>query len=290
MKLQIVVISIFASTSLVLAALLYSEHQKHQRADAKLRETGRALAATQPTAEEKMQTIELLETKLNKITEVLSNSTARLRAAELAIQGYELEAEEARRKQETVKNLLADIPAPSVSVEHHADGSATTQFTFAKLLDRTGNVLAANATFAGQYGRRLVFRSTDVPAGAVAFDVDDVHPAILQHLSIDGGDAKAKQARIDAAWRAKAAADYQAALQDEPLRRTRWEAQERVRIEREKANAEIARQQAEQRAVEAAAYNERLKAEAAARMADAAMLQALNPPVVVNQNVNRAGY
>lgn len=284
--LQVVSLATSLSLNVLLAMLLHSEHQQNHRVNVRLHDS-------QATSDTRQQTVELLQTKLDKMTEILTNSTARLRAAEESIRGFELAAEEARHKQEDTKRMLAEVPPPSVAVERGSNGKETKVFTFAKLLDRSGNLVVADATFSGLYGRRLVFHSPNVPAGAVAFDVDDLHPAVLYHLSIDADAARTKQERMDIGKRAEAVAGYQAALVAEAERRKSWEAAERVRIEQEKANAELATQQAQQQAIAATAYNEGLKARAAARMADAAMIQALNPQpttLIQNLNQNRLGY
>jgi hypothetical protein len=62
------------------------------------------------------------------------------------------------------------------------------------------------------------------------------------------------------------------------------EAQERLRIEEAKAAAEIAKARAEERKHLEPAENERIKALAAMKMADAAMLDAQKPPMVINNN------
>jgi len=58
------------------------------------------------------------------------------------------------------------------------------------------------------------------------------------------------------------------------------ETEDRLRLERAKTAAEIAKLNAEEQAKREYAWNERVKAEAAARLADAAMLNALNRPVI----------
>jgi hypothetical protein len=95
--------------------------------------------------------------------------------------------------------------------------------------------------------------------------------------------------RADAAWRAQQAAGYARLLDQQRLQQEEREAQERLRIEREKANAEIAKLNAEETAKREYTETERMKAVAAARMADAGMSGAL-APVSINQNVNQNVY
>ena len=200
MKLLLTVsLTVSICLNVLLAKIVYSEHQKNQRVSLRLQESFQAITNAQSSAEDKQQVIELLEGKLSQIASVLSNSTVRLRVAEGTIRGYELVAEESRKKDEDNNRLLAGVPPPVITVEIGAGGREQKSFTFARLLDRAGSALASNATFtspSGQYGRRLLFHSPDVPAGAVMFDVDELHPAVLHYISIDADEAKAKQARI----------------------------------------------------------------------------------------------
>lgn len=141
--------------------------------------------------------------------------------------------------------------------------------------------MATNVIFSRLYGRKLAFRPTaGVP---LAVDVDDVHPAVLSYLKIDAESAKDQQRRSDLAWHARLVAERKA-LQE------KYEAQERLRIEQAKANAEMARARAEERRQLEAAENERMKAFAEMRKADAAMIEALKPSQVINNSLSSAVF
>ena len=113
-------------------------------------------------------------------------------------------------------------------------------------------------------------------------DIDDVHPAILAYLDIDVGKAKAAQVAADTAWLWKGVNEQREAVEMAQRAQVQQEIDERLRIEQAKANAEIAKANAQEQATREAAYNERVKAEAAARMADAAMIEASKPAASVN--------
>ena len=152
---------------------------------------------------------------------------------------------------------------------------------FPEVRDNNNNLRATNATFAKLSGRRLIFRPEE--GVSIEMDVDEVHPAILAYLEIDVEKAKGNQSAADIAWERREISEHAQAVEQARLEQEAKEAQERIRIEQEKANAEIAKQNAQAQAIAEAAYNERMKAQAAKEQADAAMLDAGKPPVLIIQ-------
>src|ERR1700734_348320 len=119
--------------------------------------------------------------QLNALLAVTNDLNAQLASANAKIQS--LEAVEQQRESDAIL-----IPPPTVI------GNA---FFFPRVLSAENLVLATNATFAYITGRRLVFHPENQIA--VVVDVDKINPLILQYLGIKPENAKAKQAKIDAA-------------------------------------------------------------------------------------------
>lgn len=289
MKTLVVCLVIVASALGVLFGGLYSvERGRSQKLSLQLLEAKQATVRREQAIEQRDKITEMLQDKVEQLTAVLTNSTAQIRAISARLEDAEralADKEAEQRQKETERQKLAEVPAPAVTVASGAGGAELRTFVFPSVLDRNGGVLGKNMTFIQRFGRKLVFRPV-VGTGSIAVDVDTIHPAILSYLNIDVETAKAEQLRTDAAWRTQQASDYQRSLDRQKLQQERWEAEERMRVERDKANAEIAKLNAEEAAKRDYADNERMKAQAAVRMADAAMSGAL-APVNINQNINQ---
>lgn len=206
-----------------------------------------------------------LSTESAKLKDSLQSVSGQLADANKAIEKHEQEIkaaqDEADKKQSKIDSeQVTLVPPPSVS---------GISLVFPKIIGVYGQTLATNAVFVQQIGRLLVFR----PEGkiAVSFDVDSLHPMMLQHLGIDADGAKLLQKRMDEMWAAKRQADQiQAALNYQA-----YVADEQRAIEARKAAA------AEQ---SAAAAQQQASADAAKANAvvDAALLNASRPAVQVN--------
>lgn len=281
-------IAVASLLAILFGCLYFAERSRSQKVSLQLSEAKRVTVRREQALEERGQIAQMLENKVQQLTTVLTNSTAQLQATRARLEDAEraLAAKEAEQHQEeTARQSLGQVPAPAVTVAVGADGKESRTFAFPRVLDRDGLALGTNMTFIQRYGRKLVFRPA-AEGTSISVDVNTIHPAILSYLSIDAESAKADQSRIDTAWRAKEEADRVAAREHYLVQQQRQEAEERIRIERDKANAEIARLSAEEQAKREYAENERIKALAAARMADAAISGAL-APVNINQNLNQ---
>ena len=289
MKTIFVCLVVVASALGILFGGLYSvERGRSRRLSLQLSEAKQATVRREQAIEQKDQITEMLQNKVEQLTAVLTNSTAQIRAisARLADAERALEDKEAEQRQkETERQKLAEVPAPAVTVAVGAGGAESRTFVFPSVLNRNGLVLGTNMTFIQLFGKKLVFRPVEGTA-SIAVDVETVHPAILSYLNVDVESAKAEQLRTDTARRAQEIAEYQGFLDRQKLQQERRETEERIRIERDKADAEIAKLNAEEAAKREYAENERLKAFAAARMADAAINGAF-APVNINQNLNQ---
>jgi hypothetical protein len=291
MKTTFVCLVVVASAVGILFWGLYSvERSRSQKLSLDVSEAKQATVRRERELEQRNLATQMLQDKVEQLTAVLTNSTAQFRATSARLEDAEralaaIEAEQ--RQKEDARQKLAVVPAPGVTVALAAGGKESRTFVFPSVLDRNGLVLGTNMTFIQRYSRKLVFRPIE-GTGSIAVDVDMIHPAILSYLNVDVETAKAEQLRTDAAWRAQQAADYQKFLDRQKLQQERQEVEERTRIERDKANAEIAKLSAEETAKREYADNERMKAYAAARMADAAMSGALAPVNnIINQNLNQ---
>ena len=179
-----------------------------------------------------------------------------------------LTLEQERQTKEGVKNSLK----PTVVSSTNDYGRKIDKLVFEKLVGISGNQLATNVEFRGVYGRRLVFASNIRP---IAFDVDEIHPWILDSLRGDAEEAKQAQQEID--HRKSSAivirqkyAEQAARLLEEQRRINEQFAVEMKRIQAE-SEREMRAEMLQARAVEA----EELKARAA-------IMEAYKDPIQIN--------
>ena len=285
MKKVLLVISVpLLVTTLAFGVLLVSEKRSHDRLANQFKDAEKLAAAKQATLKDAEETAKELETKLNQMTQVLTNLAARLREATVELKENEAKSQalrEAAAQGESRERLEAALPKPQKVMR-----SGTPAWLFPQLLNTNGRVLAVNAEFSAMYGRRIAFKYENGDRGV--YDVDELHPGVLRTLGVDPEAAKARQAEKDAAAARKKAAELQAYQElYEEMRGRQVEFQQKwERQRKEQARlAEIQRQNQlnEQLRIQAA-ENDRLRAEATMRAADAAMVQALNPAYNVNAN------
>ena len=94
---------------------------------------------------------------------------------------------------------------------------------FEALYGRNFKVLGTNLEYSATYGRRVCFK--EVKSGRpVAFDVDQLHPKVLEELEIDAAAQRNLQSRQDAAWaRSDAAARAEARAEKKAVEQRRRE-------------------------------------------------------------------
>jgi len=228
-------------------------------------------------------TIEAVQSKTAQLTTVLTNSTAQLAAARARIQQLESliamnAASAAAASGTAARDTLKYAPriAPTTSLDTYAAGQIV---FFTNLYGKNDQVLARNVECTGVYGRKVAFKESD-SSRRMAFDVEDIHPAILAHLSISADTQKSLQTQQDLAWsRLQTAQISQAAIEEQDRKaRQAEEARER---------AAWAEKQFERDMQVWALQNDAARADATMRAADAAIIQALNPaPAVLNVNQN----
>lgn len=277
-KIPLGVLVVSITSALVFGVWLVREKRARDRVVVQLREAEQALAAEQAALKTEEETAKALESKLGQMTEVLTNLTARLREAATDLNENQARLEALRQavaQKESQQRLLAALPEPR---KVSKDGATT--WLFSQLLSADGRVLALNAEYSATYGRRVAFRYENGDRGA--YDVDELHPGVLSKLQIDPAIAKAKQAAQDQAAVRQRAAELQG--YQEKLQQFHQRQEEEARQREEQARlAEVQRQNQlnEQLRIQAA-ENDRIRALAAMRQADAAMMQALNPAYYIN--------
>ena len=264
--------SIYISTCCVLSAIaagavIFSIHSAHQwQAETKVNKA--KLAELADVVESGKESITTLENKVSKLSGDLNKSSGELSAANEKIQAYAL-AEQNRVADER-KKYLESVPQPTF------DGKI---YFFPKVVDTNGTILATNATFALITGRRLVFRPEN--GMSIAVDVDNIHPQVLKSLGIDAEAVKLKKRQMDEEQFQKDQADYAQSLKNQEQYQEYLDIQnaagEKKWAKKVKADEELRQKALQQQAAE----NERIKALAAAKAADAAMIQAQKPPAQI---------
>jgi hypothetical protein len=215
------------------------------------------------------QSISLLQSNLaanlTKSKSDLADFQARLDAATKTISDFQVN--ESNRHDEQAK-YDALVSAPALLYE-----AGRQVYFFSKIIGVHGGTLATNGTFGGLYGSHVAFRFEN--GSPKTFNVDDLHPKILQYLGIDAEAAKLNQRNMDAAY-AKNQATYFANLTEQQrLDAINREAAAKIADEQAKADEELREKQE-------AAENERIKALAAEQSAQAQMIQAEKPPSQIN--------
>jgi hypothetical protein len=249
-------------------AVIFSVHSANQNSNlrsqwqAESKASKAKLAGLTGVAESSKESIAALQNKVSKLSGDLNKSVGELSAANDKIQAYAL-AEQNRAAEER-KKYLASVPQPTFDRKI---------YFFPKVVGTNGTILATNATFAYITGRRLVFRPENETA--IAVDVDNVHPLVLQYLGIDAEAVKLKKRQMDEADEARIKKDIDDFNQSIKARAAQYWADEKIR-------AEMAKADEEKRQKQQAAENERIKALAAAKAADAAMIEAQKPPSQIN--------
>lgn len=279
-----------------LAWLGHAQRQEGRSLSSRLDQAQRALASNELVLRQTRQTAQALEAKVGQLIMVLTNQTAELSAARTQIRDLETRAPHPpdaialAPKDEQTQRFVAAC-APTVSVVSNATGGPSRLCLFKTLYGRNGEVLGRDLEYSAVYGRRVAFKEV-ISSRRLAFDVEELHPYVLAHLGINADGQKQYQARQDELWRRMEAAGLKSAAEEQSRREARKAAEDAARIEAEKLLAEQRQREHEQEMQRRAMENESLRAEAAMRSADAAMIRALTPPpnpppIIINYDVNR---
>ncbi len=209
------------------------------------------------------QAIADLKKQLGELNNKLAQSTEQLATANQKNLGLE-KAEQQRLADEAKRKM---VPPPLVN----SDGT----YLFPKVVNRDGEVLMQSANFISLAANHLlVFRSGD--QSSRSFEMDNIHPLILQYLHIDPEVVKEKQRRIEAQGRIEVAnSKIQSAIRaqsDEEQRRY---------------NAQLSVEQQKAAAAQQAADAAQAQAIADKQKADAILLNAQKPPQqiqIIQQN------
>ncbi len=276
---------------LVMVAALLSQKRASEQLAARLKEANQTITATRNILQSSADTARQLEGKVILLSTVLSNSTERLNEATIQLNRYSTGNVTRAQVQTIVTNapqltpeqlteLMAQVHAPTIKIVTNKSGVTTRIYHFDELTGANDKALAQDVDFGDIYGRRLVFRREG--AAPLSFDVDDLHPGELAHLQIDAYAAKMRQLEIDEKRQLANTLNQQNIA-------ARRAAEQKAYDAIQAANAEYARLQEQKRQAlidQDLKYkqveNERLKAEAAMRQAEAAMVRARNPqPILV---------
>lgn len=236
---------------------------------------------SQAVQTQQLQKIQEQEAQIVELSEVLQLSTEKLQQATAALTNRPATVAEAAPvarpappplSAEVIEHLQAQVKAPVVETELDSSGEETRSFTFPELVSPEGELHGTDMKFSRQYGSKLAFRSSSgLP---VTFEVDELHPGILTHLGIDPYEAQRAQDEMN-----EKAARRKEAQREREL--ARHKAQAEALKERMALAKELRKEAFDRQARLAALENERTKALAAMKQADAAMIEAQKPPTTL---------
>lgn len=260
----IAILSIIAVAALAWGAV---EHSTITKTNASLSDAGERLKSAQGASATLAESSAQFESKLNEASAALSASSKKLASANAQISdltsrvaALEAPAEKAKSRQE----LAALQPVIK-------KGDA---IIFPRLLSPSDKLLLENAEFRKTFGRKLIFKKE---LQLSTFDVDDIHPGALIQLGIDPDKLKSNQAALDKAdanFKAAMAAAAQMKLAQDGSFLDKQTAQNAAQAKIDEARRQ--RQAVEDRQQQAL-NNDRIRANAAATAATAAVIEAQRP-------------
>jgi myosin heavy subunit len=228
--------------------------------------------------------------ELNKKLEQLASALSTVANQRNALAA---ELEKVKANQKLSDNTASQSPSLPEGLEMpkvvEVDGPGNTKVTtfyIADLKSPNGQSLGKALTFSQAVGKRLIFRRQDGPP--IAVDADTVHPFILAAMNLSPEDLNDQQNQLDEKKRLQDAAGRESYARK--LAADNLSARANAEMELRKAAIQAEQsQQAAQIALQAEAIrNDRMRAEAAMRQADAAMQAAQKEPtpstVILNQN------
>lgn len=274
---------IFLAALALTLAFAFNQRQETARLSAELTTTLGALKESQSTLAEQDGSVATLEKQVDELTEVLTLATEKLQQATAA-----LSAPPPTRRAPPpmtaaqVSQLQSAVKDPAVTTKTDRKGTEVKTYFFPELIDPTGKHLASNMEFTKLYGTKVAFRSaTGTPA---SYEAEELHPGILAHLGISLYEAKQEQDD----WENKIKRRKELALQQQTAR---WKAMQLAAVEKAKRDKERRKELFDKNAKLAQIANERMKAEAAMKQADAAIMDAQRPPdYYVRPGFNYNGY
>jgi len=231
----------------------------------------------QALQERHSSTMQEQEEQILELTELLQRSTDKLQQATAALTNRASALATPAGlvppplTTEDVRELQSEIKAPSVEVVVGQDGEETAIYTFPELVSPEGELLGADMKFSRRYGSKFAFRDNE--GQPVSFDAAALHPGILTHLGIDPYEAQREQDALE---------EKQARRKE--MARLRQIARLQAEAERAELAKELRKEAFERQARLAELENERTKAEAAMKQADAAMVEANKPPPTLINN------
>ena len=241
------------------------QQMKRQAADNKARLD--ELHESETTSE---QTISLLQSNLGRLKRELADAKSALESANGRISGYELAD---RNRSDARVRYLQQVPPPK---------DMQGKKFFEKVVGAEGGTLMENAFFIQLNGRRLVFRAGSLDGEARSFDMDNLHPLMLEHLSINREAVIVGQKEMLAKAQVQEKARQAQALLDLQAWTIQQQANAKIELENKKAAADEAARQA-------SLETERIKANAAMVEAQKKPMQ-INTTVIQQQKQVQVGY
>jgi hypothetical protein len=281
------VIAVLAATALGFA--FYGKRVAYDRVLARCEAAEIELAHRKADGDAKDAATVELQRQIKELTATFADSKSKLIAATDRLKSMDSaekdKAAKQLKKEQDVAFAKSQVPAPVTISSTNDAGIVKKATVFPIVPGRNGQILASNAEFLSAEGKRVFFRFA--AAGGGGFDVDNLHPGVLAHLSIDPDEAKEAQSKLDI----QRAYEERLALQQAAARVAYYE---KLNNDRRVADAKAAAQkaaqaqaQAETDRVKRQAENERLQAEAAKKQADAALLQAGSANNPAYNGINR---
>ena len=269
-KAVLIVCSILVATLLGGLTVLSRVHRQQRDLTAQIATRERELATLKESLASTEDTARQLETKLTHVTEALLDTTRQLTQTRLELDHHVVPP----------KAEIPPLPAPVITGSREEKNH---RVVFPELLSKTGRLIARQQEFSNQLGRNLIFK--DAEGKRLRLDLEELHPQILATLGIDPQAARqeqqeldAKSAQFNAAARQAQAAHAAAVAQAQKEKR---EQEARTAVEMARLDEERRKAVQEENIRLQNAENDRLRAIAALRAADAALYQSQPAPIYI---------
>lgn len=232
-----------------------------------------------------------VESDVKEQASQIKSMQERIKAFELEEYKRKLDAESNEAHEKYRRGVMAIVQAPVIITSTNQVGGEDRTITFPKIFDKNEKRVTYEATYSSLIGRHITF---SIPSGKrVAFDVDEIHPAVLVYLDIDPVLAKDRQTEIDLAQE-RYNEGYKKAgeiVYERELERRKIEAEmaeRRAVREEESRKARFEEYVKDQYAIGARLNGEAsmIRANAAQTAADASILNAGTPQNVNNIRIN----
>jgi len=263
-----------------------SEHDKVADLEAKLAEGQEQTAKLQATLATASASNAEINQKLEQLASTLSSVANQRNAFAAELERLKANQKPSEGADTQPPKLPEGIEMPQLVEIDGPGNTKETTFYIADLKSSAGQSLGKALTLSQTVGRRLIFRQKDGPP--IAVDVDALHPFFLAAMNLSAENLKAQQLQLDEKKRLQDIAGKENYARKVAAENLAARANAEMEI-RKAAIQEEQSQKAAQIALQAEAIrNDRLRAEAAMRQADAAMQAAQKEStpstIILNQN------